>query len=732
MKCFHALAELIPEVILILDREGGIIYANPAIESVTGRQPDAVRGLTLFDLTHPDYASEARAFLGAALAGSDPVSNDLHWRHEDGRAVEMNIRASDCSGIPGIEGILISARDVSQQVRSESALQQVNRALRVLSAGNSELVQSADESTLLHAICRICVDLGGYRMAWVGYTQEDKARTVLPMAQAGFDDGYLDHIVITADEQPSGRGPTGTAIRTGEPQVSKNIVTDPRMEPWRENALGRGFQSSIALPLKWDSRAFGALMIYAAEPNAFESEELRLLTELADDLSFGLRALRTRAQHEAAQERLAYLAYFDELTGLPNQNRLFEELGRLSRNLQPGRQFGLLTLNLVSFGDIQAGIGVHHADVLLQQIAARVKTALRKDEMLTRVGGDEFSILIGERDFCDARECMQRVERALAEPFEQAGISISVQVRCGAAIAPDHGLEPEALILRSDIAQRKARRTGTSFLLYAGPTETESPRHLALITDLGAAIENDRLTVHYQPKLDLQTEKITGVEALVRWPHPERGMILPGEFIGIAEQTGLIKSLTYYVTEAVLRQCWEWRQEGLELPVAVNLSVKCFNDADLVSNLEELVQRWGGRPDLLQVEITESTLMEDPEKAHDILAQLGSKGIQIYVDDFGTGFSSLSYVASLPVHALKIDRSFVVSMLESPRTLSVIKATISLAHSLGIKTVAEGADAKEQIDALKTMGCSEVQGFYFCKPLESGALRKWIRTFSPG
>jgi diguanylate cyclase (GGDEF)-like protein len=389
-----------------------------------------------------------------------------------------------------------------------------------------------------------------------------------------------------------------------------------------------------------------------------------------------------------------------------------------------------LTLIVARFEEIQAGIGVRQADEVLRQLATRLQSALRHGELLARIGGEEFAVLLSDADPASARDCGHRIEQALIEPFQQAGLPIGVQMRIGAAIAPGHGVDPETLLLRSGIAARHAKRIGTAFVLYGGPTESEGPRYLALISELRAAIEAKQLILHYQPKVDLGAARVAGAEALVRWQHPERGLIPPGEFIRVAEQTGLIKPLTYYVLDAALHQCHRWREQDFDMPVAVNVSVHAFNDPELLGRVVESLRTWGVRPELLELEITETTLMEEPSKGQELLVRLKDQGILVSIDDFGTGYSSLSYLASLPIHALKIDRSFVIRMLASPRTHSVIAATISLARSLGIKTVAEGVDAKEQAEALFAMGCTEIQGYFFCRPVEAEQFRRWTADFS--
>lgn len=614
--------------------------------------------------------------------------------------------------------------------QADEALLKMNHALRVLSAANQELFRANEEPELLEAICRVCVDEGAYRMAWVGFAEPDEVKSVRPVAQAGFDDGYLKNSFISWANDDHGKGPTGTAIRTGKTQVSHDIANDPSVTPWREEALRCGYHAAVALPLKDASGPFGVLAIYAGEKDVFDDAELRLLEELAENLAYGLATLRGREQRKIAEERIAHLAYFDELTGLPNRNQLIQALAQAIGRLQSGEQCALLALDVARFGEIQAGIGVEQADELLRQLAVRIQGALGPSELLGRMGDDDFAVLLIPGGLDSATNCAQRIEQASASPFQQAGISISIQTRIGVVLAPDHGVDAAALLLYGGMAVRQAKRAETKFEVFRGPSESEKLPHLALITELREAIETKQLVLHYQPKVDLATGSVSGVEALVRWPHPTRGLILPGQFIGIAEQTGLINPLTDAVLDAALIQCAQWREAGFNMPVAVNVSLTNLRDPDFVTRVEETLRHRNVPAEYLQIELTESILMAERIRTSDVLNQLSNEGIDIVVDDFGTGYSSLNYVASLPIHMLKIDRSFVIRMLESARTRSVVVATISLARSLGIRTIAEGVEAEEEVEALMAMGCTEIQGYYFSRPVEAQVLRRWTENFS--
>jgi diguanylate cyclase len=290
---------------------------------------------------------------------------------------------------------------------------------------------------------------------------------------------------------------------------------------------------------------------------------------------------------------------------------------------------------------------------------------------------------------------------------------------------PAHGASADALIRRSDIAVRRARTAGIEYALYSGTGETETPQRLILLAELRKAIKDDELLLYYQPKIDVRARAVSAVEALVRWPHPARGMVPPKDFIPQAEQTGLIKPLTDWVLGAAWKQISHWQRLGIEMPIAVNVSPNTLRDPDFLKQLVALGTQAGARLDLLQLEITESALMEDPEQSHEVLSRIRDLGIQIFLDDFGTGYSSLSYIAALPIHAVKIDRSFIIRMMQHERHRAVVIAAISLAHSLGMTVTAEGVETADQAKAVIELGCDEIQGFFFSKPLPAPEFIRW-------
>jgi diguanylate cyclase (GGDEF)-like protein len=473
------------------------------------------------------------------------------------------------------------------------------------------------------------------------------------------------------------------------------------------------------------------LSIYSKETDAFDDEELTLLQELSEDLAFGVLTHRSNAERRRAEARVERLTNFDPVTALPNRGRLVTHLEEAvgQARLQES-SMALMTIGLDRFSDIQEGVGITGADEVMKHVAQRLKEVVGDGNFLARASAESFAVVIPIADTERAHDIAIKVQLAMNEPLEYAGIPLVVQATNGVALFPEHGDDAAALMRRSDIAIRQARAADTAYALYNGKGESESPQRLKLLAQLRQAIRNDELVLYSQPKIDVLSGTVVAVEALLRWPNPAGGMTPPGRFIPLAESTGLIKPITRWVLDAAWKQILRWQSLGLEVPVAINVSPANLRDPDFLDQLVALHARKSARLDLLQVEVTETALMTDPARAHVVLERIRDLGIQIYIDDFGTGYSSLSYIATLPIHALKIDRSFILGMMRHERHRAVVAASISLAHTLGLKVVAEGIETIDQARAVIDLGCDEIQGYLFSKPLPVDEFLVWNAAFN--
>jgi diguanylate cyclase len=433
----------------------------------------------------------------------------------------------------------------------------------------------------------------------------------------------------------------------------------------------------------------------------------------------------------SANRQLEVQATHDVLTGLPNrsllQRRLEQAIHQARKRSIPA---ALLLLDLDRFKEVNDTLGHDVGDLLLQEIGPRLQAYLRPTDLLTRLGGDEFAIVLPATEAAAAIQAAQTLLEALAVPILIGEHAFDIGGSIGIALTPEHGFEGTTLLRCADVAMYVAKRSQSGHAVYTPEIDHHSPRKLALMNELRQAIANDGLLLYYQPKVSLLLGQIVGVEALVRWPHPLHGLIPPDDFIPLAERTGLIGPLTRWVLERALRQCRDWEQAGLHLKMAVNLSTRTLYDQELLSTVTDLLQANEVAPSRLTLEITESTLMDDPERAHVALTRLREGGVSIALDDFGTGYSSLAYLKRLPLDEIKIDKAFVLGLGAdvNPSDVAIVRAVVAMARPLQCEVVAEGVESLEIWKLLRELGCDLAQGYYLSRPLPAAALEQWVRT----
>ncbi|MCY1395457.1 diguanylate cyclase (GGDEF) domain protein [compost metagenome] len=788
---------------------------------------------------------------------------------------------------------------------SSEEVEYLNRALRTLSGCNRALLRAEDPCFLFKEICRVVVEEGGYRMAWVGRAEHDEAQSVTPLAYVGLDKEYVESLNITWADRERGRGTTGTAIRTGVPTITRNILTDPKLSPWRESAIDHGIASVLSLPLRVDGEIFGALGICAKEPDAFGERELELLSEAADDMAFGLQALRIKAQrrqaeqqvealnralatrvavnhavihatseipllaeicrvlveecgyrqawvdyrqddpappykvmacnaadgicqgwgagghdssfhgqletalqagdplvlrdllndpeaalHEEAREygfasalalplqvdgaligmlvimaeradafdskevelllamandlgfgittlrtraraleaesTIRRMAYEDALTGLPNRVRLRELLETaIATARQERRPFGLLHLEIARNQEINETLGYREGDRLQIEIATRLTQAVGPERTVARMGECEFAVLMPNGGAEHATQLAKQILMALYDPVELSGLYLEARASIGIALYPGHGTAPEALIRRSGSAMEQAKRSNAGFAVFQGDLDQECAQHLTLMGDLRRAIDRNELLLYYQPKVEIASNRVCGTEALVRWHHPQHGMLPPDEFVRLAENTGLITPLTLWVLDTALGQRYAWHEEGDERPISVNLSAHDLRDPRLLERIRGSFATWGAKPHWIEFELTESALMEDPVASLQTLSALKDLDAHLTIDDFGTGYSSLAYLQRLPVDSLKIDQSFVSDMTSNAGSAKIVRSIIELAHNLDLTVVAEGVEDQLTFNQLGQYGCDIAQGYKISQPIPAEQFRDW-------
>ncbi len=418
----------------------------------------------------------------------------------------------------------------------------------------------------------------------------------------------------------------------------------------------------------------------------------------------------------------------DPLTSLASRglfaDRLDQALRRAKHSSSP---FAMLLLDLNRFTSVNEALGHAVGDAILKETAERLLGTVRDSDMVARLGSDEFGIIVTDvTDLEGTERIAKRVMKSLRAPYPVDDTAVEVGASIGVALFPDHAEETGDLMQRAEIAMRQAQEERSGFAVYNPVKDQKSLSYLTLTRDLREAIEQDQLSVHFQPKIDLLTSTVRGLECLSRWQHPSQGFIPPDEFIALAEQTGLINKLTPWVFNAALAKLAEWQRAGLELQLSVNLSARTLHDDRLPELVADSLKTWGVEPHNLILEITESAIMIDPDGAFDVAEQLRQLGVLLSVDDFGTGQSSLAYLKRFPLHELKIDKSFVMQMTQDENDAVIVSATIDLAHNLGLQVTAEGVETEEHASLLKDLGCDVAQGYFFSRPLPADEMTDWL------
>jgi diguanylate cyclase (GGDEF)-like protein/PAS domain S-box-containing protein len=450
---------------------------------------------------------------------------------------------------------------------------------------------------------------------------------------------------------------------------------------------------------------------------------------MIEDITEHKHAERELIEQAALNE---YQALHDPLTGLPNRVLFGERIGQAIRHARRNRtRLAVLLMDLDRFKEVNDSLGHPAGDQLLIEVTDRIRGAIRDSDTFARLGGDEFGLLLPElNDSHGVLPVLDRISAALEAPITVHTLPLAVEASIGVAMYPENGEEAQVLIQRADVAMYEAKRESTAACFFDHESHQYDTSRLTLVGELRRAIERDELVLHYQPKALLDNSSVRSVEALVRWQHPTRGLIFPDDFIPIAQETSLIGPLTLHVVEMALRQGRIWRDDGLDLTIAVNLSTRNLLDRELPHRLEELLESANMPATSLELEVTESSMLANPKRAKVVLGELSALGIRLSIDDFGTGYSSLCYLRELPVDEIKIDRSFVMRMNEERDDVAIVRSTIDLGRNLGLDVVAEGVETREIWDKLQELGCQTAQGYYLSRPVPAEMLTEWLRDRS--
>ena len=619
-----------------------------------------------------------------------------------------------------------------EKARADEQKERLARMFAALSATNEAIMRAGSRVELFELVCVAAASGGKFTSTTIALANPGSDFLTI-VAAAGPSAETTRHVRLSiSDTFPEGRGLSGTAFRTQQPCLSNDYPTDPRVTAFHAIVQGDGARSGAAFPLIIRGQAVGVMIYMSTEPDTFTPEFAGLLQRLADNVSFALENFERADEKTKADERIEYLASHDSLTKLPNRD-MFNELLRhaIEGASRHQRSLALLFIDLDRFKVINDSLGHDAGDMLLLEVANRLRSVLRASDVVARLGGDEFVVLLEETaERNDVERIAGLLLSALGRPTQLSGHECHATASIGIAMYPSDGLDAQTLTKNADMAMYLAKEDGkNAFRFFSKEIKAQSIERLTLESALRRALEREQFSLHYQPKIDMTSGQITGVEALLRWAHPELGLVSPAQFIPLAEETGLIVPIGRWVLKEACAQNMAWQRHGLRpVTIAVNLSPRQFADGQLLHDVDEALLASGMSPVLLQLEVTESMVMRNVPRAIRVLDAIQSRGIRLAIDDFGTGYSSMSLMKQFPIDTIKIDRSFVRDLADDSEDQAIAQAIISMGKALGMTVVAEGVETVEQREFLRAHACDEMQGYLFSKPLPPRELAELLRS----
>ena len=721
---FRTIAEATQEWIWEIDADGIYSFSSPAVEAILGFRPDQIVGKSCLDIVAPNTRRTVADLLRRGLTEKrgwrDLV---LHLQHASG-----GIRWLDNNALPLLdaEGNVIGyrgvARDITQRRLQQERIARLSRIQAVLSGINSTIVRVRDRRELLREACRTAVQQGGFKMAWIGLVKPGDLKAS-PLVWEGFEQGYLTEIALELADQAEDPGPVGKALRQKKMVVVNDIEADPNAAFKRE-ALARGFRSQMAMPLVVDNQALGVLVLYAAEPGFFDYEELKLLKDLAGDISFALDFIDK-------EERLTYVSYYDTLTGLANRQLFFDRLAQgLHVARAEKRDLAVMLIDLERFKRINDTLGRYAGDQVLKELANRLRRTMSESATPARFGGDRFAVVVPNLpEPTLARWVEEWIVDSFAEPLTVDDIELRISVKIGIALFPADADTAEILFMNAEAALKRAKDGPAPYLFYSPEMNARVAQRLHMESRLRKAVANKEFTLYYQVKVDIQSRAIRGLEALIRWQDTDYGAVSPLEFVPLLEESGMIVDVGRWIIEQTVLDIGIWRSQGLQVPrVAVNVSEVQLRQPNFVATVLAALGPPQSHVTGIDIEITETMLAQNTAANVQKLLQLREAGVQVFMDDFGTGYSGLSQIAQLPLDAVKIDRAFVAGMSGSSEHMAIVSAIINLARALGIAVVAEGVETEEQAQKLMSLGCQEAQGYLFGRPVPPEEIAPLLTT----
>ena len=715
----------------VLDAQGSIVFVNRAWRALTTECP----ALREFALEGSGFAAacERSGTLEGAPAVAAAVRQLLAAPRDD---VSLQMMCRDSTGRRWFEarlaplpqssgGCLVTCEDITQRRRAERRLR------RFRTAEHNRRRQATQHSLLAHfgqfalenpplsdltvqAIEVVRRGLGIELCRLLRTGPDDQ--TLIHAAGSGWDESWVDAQRFDVVVETENRFVLGTR----ESIVVSDYGSESR---FRASPIQQthGVRSAVEVLICGASGTYGVVGAYAPEPGRFDDDSANFMQNVSNTLAAFI-------ERKATEDRLSYMAQFDSLTGLPNRSMYLDRLGHtLIEAARDRLPVAVLFVDVDRFKNVNDTLGHSAGDTLLVKIAERLQASVRLGDTIGRLSGDEFAVAVAHLAREDhAGVVAQKIVSSLAMPFLIDGHSVYVSASVGISVYPSDGTEPDVLVKNADTAMYRVKQSGrNAYQFYLPQMQARAAERLRLESQLRGALDRDEYELYYQPKINLQTGLISGLEALLRWQSPDRGLVQPGEFISVLEDAGLIIPVGEWVIATVCAQIRRWQSTGAVVPpVAVNLSARQFRQQRLDAVIGRIVTESRIDPRLLEFELTESILMTDAESAVETLRQIKARGIRLALDDFGTGYSSLSYLKRFPLDALKIDRAFIRDVTENPDDVSIVVAIINLARSLRLHVIAEGVETQEQLEFLRRHGCDEAQGYYIARPMDVAAISR--------
>ncbi len=718
---FRTIVENSNDWIWECDLDTRILYSNSGLFRILGYSPDEVVGSLASELMPPEHHAEFADFI---LKKIDEAKGWRHlrllWKHRDGSIRTLESTATplwdDNGNVIGFRGV---DEDITMRLQHEAQIQQLARIQAVLGALGHAVLRATTRDQLLHRMCQVAVEKGGFSSACISELAE--SGKTLRLNQCFGDSALIEHLnglgdILISDADTTAQDSVLQAVRERRNFIVRNYALDSDSPAQHRSAMTRlGITSKILLPI--GNPPWGVLALYASKPQTFDDDELLLLLRLTDEIDYAIEFIEK-------SEQLEFLAYNNPITGLPNRTAFLARLQPLISK-QP---MCIALIDIAHFSAFNESRGREFGENLLREVAKRLQAALLEDTLVAHPEPDAFALAyepLGDA-ISEGNRLDTRMRAFCSQPFVVNGEEIRIDLRGGLAISPEHGEDAEKAEHNALAAMMEGTRRGVHVYVFNEELRGRAARRQNLESELTKALENGEFQLHYQPKFDAATLRLAGAEALLRWVHPQRGMISPGDFIALLEDSELIVPVGQWVMGEAIRTALIWREQLPRLRIAVNVSSRELRHSQFIHKCTELLEPHSD-DQLVDIEITESLLMEDIERSIEILHSLRELGCEISIDDFGTGYSSLNHLARLPVDMIKIDESFVALMTQSPETMSLVTNIINLARSLSLRTVAEGVEEDEQIKLLRLLRCDQLQGYLLGRPMPAD---EFIATFT--